>query len=101
LPHDYLTTIYEEIASSEIKIKATSATVAKSLVTHDAKKRQQIWCQESANITKTAEALMESASNRNDDIFVTAKHIEHVRPMFKMAWSPVLAAFSIGLQVNI
>ena len=41
---------------------------------------------------------MEDASNKNDDIFKTAKHIEFVRPMFKLAWSPVLAAFSIGLQ---
>ena len=54
--------------------------------------------QESTNIIKTAEALMEDASNKNDDIFKTAKHIEFVRPMFKLAWSPVLAAFSIGLQ---
>ena len=45
-----------------------------------------------------AEALMESASNKNDDIFITAKHIDHVRHMFKLAWSPCLAAFSIGLQ---
>ena len=60
--------------------------------------RQVIWDQESANITKTAEALMESASNKNDDIFITAKHMDHVRPMFKLAWSPCLAAFSIGLQ---
>lgn len=97
LPHEYLSKIYEEIASSEIKIKATSATVAKTLVTTDAKKRQHIWDQESANITKTAEALMESAS-KNDDIFITAKHIDFVRPMFKLAWSPCLAAFSIGLQ---
>ena len=39
LPHDYLSKIYEEIASSEIKIKASSATVAKTVVTTDAKKR--------------------------------------------------------------
>ena len=99
LPHEYLSTLYDQIASSEIKIKATSATVAKTLVTTDAKQRQHIWGQESANITKTAEALMESASNKNDDIFITAKHIDHVRHMFKLAWSPCLAGFSIGLFV--
>ena len=99
LPHEYLSTLYDQIASSEIKIKATSATVAKTLVTTDAKQRQHIWGQESANITKTAEALMESASNKNDDIFITAKHIDHVRHMFKLAWSPCLAGFSIGLIV--
>jgi hypothetical protein len=38
--------------------------------------------QESANITKTAEALMEFAAkdaNRNADVFVTARHLEHIR----------------------
>jgi len=48
----------------------------------DAKRRQEIWCQESANITKTAEALMEFAAkdtNRTADVFVTAKHLEHIR----------------------
>ena len=72
----------------------------KTLVVTDHKKRQAIWCQESANITKNAEALMESASSRRDDnTFMTAKHLEHVKPMFKLVWSPVLAVFSVGLQV--
>ena len=53
LPHEQLSTLYDQIASSEIKIKATSATVAKTLVTTDAKMRQKNWDQESANITKT------------------------------------------------
>jgi ferritin-like metal-binding protein YciE len=52
------------------------------VIVTDAKKRQEIWCQESANITKTAEALMEFAAkdaNRNADMFVTARHLEHIR----------------------
>ncbi len=100
LPQEYLSKIYEEIAESEIKMKETSANVGKTVVTTDKKKMQEIWYKESAHITKTAETLMESASSKSDDIFVTAKHIEHVRPMFKLAWSPVLAAFSVGLQVS-
>lgn len=31
--------------------------------------------------------------------FTCATHCEHVRPMFKLAWTPFLAAFSVGLQV--
>ena len=58
LPHEYLSTLYDQIASSEIKIKATSATVAKTLVTTDAKMRQKNWDQESANITKTVKILL-------------------------------------------
>ena len=61
LPQEYLSKIYEEIACSEIKLKSTSTNVVKTVVTMDAKKRQQIWDQESTNITKTAEALMEDA----------------------------------------
>ena len=101
LPKEYLSKIYDEIASSEIKMKADGASVDKTLVVTDHKKRQAIWCQESANITKNAEALMESAasaSSRDDTVFMTAKHTEHVKPMFKMVWSPVLAVFSVGLQ---
>lgn len=40
---------------------------------------------------------MESVSHVQTP-FTTAKHLEHVRPMFKMAWTPFLAAFSVGLQ---
>lgn len=30
--------------------------------------------------------------------FTSAKHTEHVRPMFRLAWTSLLAAFSVGLQ---
>lgn len=30
--------------------------------------------------------------------FTSATHFEHVRPMFKLVWTPFLAAFSVGLQ---
>lgn len=48
-------------------------------------------------ISTTAKNLMESVSHVQAP-FTTAKHFEHVRPMFKMAWTSFLAAFSIGLQ---
>lgn len=48
-------------------------------------------------ISTTAKNLMESVSHVQAP-FTTAKHLEHVRPMFKMAWTPFLAAFSVGLQ---
>lgn len=40
LPLDYLNKIYDEIASTKIDLKNTSATVEKTRVTTDAKKRQ-------------------------------------------------------------
>ena len=40
LPLDYLNKIYDEIASTKIDLKNTSATVEKTRVTTDARKRQ-------------------------------------------------------------
>ena len=71
---------------------------------------------EMESISHTAKSLMEAASHV-DATFTLATHVEHVRPMFKvwefsvfhfklrycqltlqMAWTPFLAAFSVGLQ---
>lgn len=48
-------------------------------------------------ISTAAKNLMDSVSHVQAP-FTTAKHLEHVRPMFKIAWTPFLAAFSVGLQ---
>ncbi|KHN77372.1 Brefeldin A-inhibited guanine nucleotide-exchange protein 1 [Toxocara canis] len=50
-------------------------------------------------MANTARALMEAASHY-EAAFTSASHYEHVRPMFKIAWTPYLAAFSIGLQTS-
>lgn len=99
LPKEYLSKIYEEIASSEIKVKPTATAVGKRSLTQDMKTRNLIWSQESTNISQTAGALMESASSRKD-VFMSARHLDHVKPMFKLIWSPLLANFSVGLQVH-
>ena len=41
LPEEYLAKIYDEIASSEIKMKASSTVVEKTIVVTDYKKRQK------------------------------------------------------------
>ncbi|KAJ8964689.1 hypothetical protein NQ317_016722 [Molorchus minor] len=48
-------------------------------------------------ISTAAKNLMESVSHVQTP-FTLAKHLQHVRPMFKMAWTSFLAAFSVGLQ---
>ncbi len=45
------------------------------------------------------QVLMESASHVKVN-FTTATDHEHVRPMFQHSWTPLLAAFSVGLQVG-
>ncbi|KAK3733623.1 hypothetical protein RRG08_063293, partial [Elysia crispata] len=100
LPPDYLSAIYDEISGKEIKMKASSggmkvSTSAKD-ITSD-KQRKLVYNIEMEHMAQTAKALMESVSHLQAS-FTSATHQEHVRPMFKLAWTPFLAAFSVGLQ---
>ncbi|KAH0950826.1 hypothetical protein HN011_007853 [Eciton burchellii] len=99
LPEEYLSRIYDEIAGNEIKMKSNpnnSRLSGKQLISSE-KKRRLLWNMEMEVISTAAKNLMESVSHVQAP-FTTAKHLEHVRPMFKMAWTPFLAAFSVGLQ---
>ncbi|XP_017859682.1 PREDICTED: brefeldin A-inhibited guanine nucleotide-exchange protein 1 [Drosophila arizonae] len=103
LPEEYLSSIYDEIAEHEIKMKNNTTMLMASkpsgkqpFITE--KRRKLLWNMEMEVISLTATNLMQSVSHVKSP-FTSAKHLEHVRPMFKMAWTPFLAAFSVGLQV--
>ncbi|XP_063238854.1 brefeldin A-inhibited guanine nucleotide-exchange protein 1 isoform X1 [Bacillus rossius redtenbacheri] len=96
LPEEYLSKIYDEIAGHEIKMRATTNKPGKQLISSE-KRRRFLWNMEMEVISTAAKNLMESVSHVQAP-FTSAKHLEHVRPMFKMAWTPFLAAFSVGLQ---
>lgn len=102
LPEEYLSQIYDEIAGSEIKMRAGANANAlkanrksKELVSE--KKRKLLYDMEMEQMAATARALMESVAHV-ETMFTLAKHLEHVKPMFKLAWTPFIAAFSVGLQ---
>uniref|UniRef100_A0A8D9B2L0 Brefeldin A-inhibited guanine nucleotide-exchange protein 1 n=1 Tax=Cacopsylla melanoneura TaxID=428564 RepID=A0A8D9B2L0_9HEMI len=95
LPEAYLSKIYDEIAGQEIKMK-TENKPGKQVIANE-KKRRLLWNLEMEVISSAAKNLMESVSHVQTP-FTSAKHLEHVKPMFKMAWTPFLAAFSVGLQ---
>ncbi|XP_015926421.1 brefeldin A-inhibited guanine nucleotide-exchange protein 1 isoform X1 [Parasteatoda tepidariorum] len=97
LPEEYLSQIYDEIAGNEIKMKASATKFSGKQNLGSEKKRRLLYNVEMEEMAETAKALMESVSHVQAP-FTRAKHLEHVRPMFKMAWTPFLAAFSIGLQ---
>ncbi|KAK2501961.1 hypothetical protein MC885_012505 [Smutsia gigantea] len=79
LPEEYLSSIYEEIEGKKIAMKETKEhTMA-------------------TKSTKQTKALMEAVSHAKAP-FTSATHLDHVRPMFKLVWTPLLAAYSIGLQ---
>lgn len=96
LPEEYLSQIYDEIAGHEIKMKNTVNKPGKQIIANE-KKRKLLWNMEMEVVSSAAKNLMESVSHVKSP-FTSAKHLEHVRPMFKMAWTPFLAAFSVGLQ---
>uniref|UniRef100_A0A182Q5J5 SEC7 domain-containing protein n=1 Tax=Anopheles farauti TaxID=69004 RepID=A0A182Q5J5_9DIPT len=100
LPEEYLSQIYDEIAGHEIKMKSTTGVAnrppGKQIIVNE-KKRKLLWNVEMEALSTTAKNLMESVSHVKAS-FTSAKHLEHVRPMFKMAWTSFLAAFSVGLQ---
>lgn len=96
LPEEYLSQIYDEIAGQEIKMKNTVNKPGKQIIANE-KKRKLLWNMEMEVVSSAAKNLMESVSHVKSP-FTSAKHLEHVRPMFKMAWTPFLAAFSVGLQ---
>ena len=98
LPEEYLSQIYDEIAGSEIKMKSNSTArrkMGRELASE--KNRRLLYNLEMEAMAATAKALMESVSHVESQFF-SAKHLEHVRPMFRIAWTPFLAAFSVGLQ---
>ncbi|XP_036374500.1 brefeldin A-inhibited guanine nucleotide-exchange protein 1-like isoform X2 [Megalops cyprinoides] len=99
LPEDYLSAIYDEIAGKKISMKETKELTIKSNKQSVAseKQRRLLYNVEMEQMAKTAKALMEAVSHVQAP-FTSATHLEHVRPMFKLAWTPFLAAFSVGLQ---
>lgn len=96
VPEEYLSQIYDEIAGHEIKMKTVISKPGKQQISSE-KRRKLLWNMEMEMISTAAKNLMESVSHVQAP-FTLAKHLEHVRPMFKMAWTSFLAAFSVGLQ---
>lgn len=103
LPSDLLLAIYEDISKNEIKMKAGASKLLKSTGAQGAqandKQRKAMATLEMEAMSETARALMESASDA-DANFTPAQHQHHVRPMFKICWTPCLAAFSVGVQMS-
>ncbi|XP_077570387.1 brefeldin A-inhibited guanine nucleotide-exchange protein 2 isoform X2 [Stigmatopora nigra] len=99
LPEEYLSSIYDEIAGKKIAMKESKefSITPKSTKQTSEKQRRLLYNMEMEQMAKTAKALMEAVSHAQAPFF-SATHLEHVRPMFKLAWTPLLAAFSVGLQ---
>lgn len=116
LPDELLEGIYDEIVSNEIKMKdevdtgaganqhATGLAGALSYVGRDLQREAYV-AQSEGMATKT-EAMfrtMVKSQRRGTqkaagDVFFSASHVEHVRPMFEVVWMPLLAGISSPMQ---
>jgi brefeldin A-inhibited guanine nucleotide-exchange protein len=103
LPREYLEEIYDHVAESELKLKpdsvvGTNSTKSnKNRVTTDERSRRLLYNMEIEQVTKAARALMENMYHVEHN-YTSATYGQHIKPMFKIAWTPFLAAFSIVLQ---
>nr|XP_060628131.1 brefeldin A-inhibited guanine nucleotide-exchange protein 2 isoform X2 [Anolis sagrei ordinatus] len=101
LPEEYLSSIYDEIEGKKIAMKDTKgytiATKSTKPNVASEKQRRLLYNMEMEQMAKTAKALMEAVSHAKAP-FTSATHLDHVRPMFKLVWTPLLAAYSVGLQ---
>ena len=101
LPREFLEQIYDLVAESELKLKDSGHHQYKShhrnknLTTE--KDLRLLYNMEIEQVTKTARSLMESMSHITTE-FTSATYGQHIKPMFKIVWTPFLAAFSITLQ---
>ena len=99
LPRDYLESVFDQVAESELKLKHSSAGTQPQSAKRGGeteKQRRLLYNMEIEQVTQTARSLMESLYHVATP-FTTAKYGQHIMPMFKLAWTPFLAAFSIGL----
>jgi brefeldin A-inhibited guanine nucleotide-exchange protein len=84
LPEDFLSKIYDEIKTEEIKLKVTTTTKRgiKETITTD-KQRELLFDVQMKDVETIARDLMSNAGSINEE-FTIAKHFEHVRPMFQV-----------------
>ena len=118
LPETFLIAIYDEIYSNEIRMKdeveaapgaqqPSSSGLANALSTVGRDLQREAYLLQSEGMANKTEALFKTmvrsqrkggAQQRSSEIFFSASHMEHVRPMFEVVWMPLLAGVSGPLQ---
>ena len=115
IPEQTLNDIYDEIAASEIRMKdeidltslQPSSGLAGSLANLGRNLQREAYVLESENMASKSEGLFRSinrsqkrGNGNSAEQFFSASHFQHVRPMFAVAWMPILAGISGPLQVT-
>jgi brefeldin A-inhibited guanine nucleotide-exchange protein len=116
LPEELLHGIYDEIASNEIRMKdeidlaaaqqqPATGGLANALAGVGRDFQREAYVLQSEGMASKTEALFRSMlrQQRRDaikgsEVYFSASHFEHVRPMFTVVWMPLLAGVSAPLQ---
>uniref|UniRef100_D8PRN3 SEC7 domain-containing protein n=1 Tax=Schizophyllum commune (strain H4-8 / FGSC 9210) TaxID=578458 RepID=D8PRN3_SCHCM len=113
LPEDFLTTVYDEIVSNEIRMKdeveavgpaATPGGIAGALANVGRDLQKEAYVMQSSGMASKTEALFKTMmrtqrrASKAAEQFFSATQFVHVRPMFEVAWIPFLAGLSGPLQ---
>ncbi|KAF8494160.1 Sec7-domain-containing protein [Russula emetica] len=115
LPEELLSSIYDDIVNNEIRMKdemdaalgqatASGPGIAGALVTVGRDLQREAYMLQSSGMANKTEALFKTLmrsqrkGSRSGDQFYSASHFVHVRPMFEVAWIPLLAGISGPLQ---
>lgn len=117
LPAEYLLGIFNEIRDNEIKllseqhaallssdgqqvVSGFAANISNALATVGRDLQREAYMQASREMSNKTEQLFKSRISRGDEdsIFYIASHIEHVKPMFHVAWMSFLAGLSGPFQ---
>jgi brefeldin A-inhibited guanine nucleotide-exchange protein len=116
LPEELLTTIYDEIVSNEIRMKdeveanpgvaTPSGGLAGALSYVGRDLQREAYVAQSEGMATKTEAMFRTmvksqrrgTQKMGGDVFFSASHTEHVRPMFEVVWMPLLAGISGPMQ---
>ncbi|EIN10767.1 Sec7-domain-containing protein [Punctularia strigosozonata HHB-11173 SS5] len=114
LPEEYLSLVFDEIASNEIRMKdeveaavdiiTPNVGIAGALANVGRDLQREAYIMKSHGMANKTEALLRTMmrshrrGSKAEDQFFSASHFVHVRPMFEVAWIPFLAGLSNPLQ---
>ncbi|KAK0190769.1 hypothetical protein F5146DRAFT_1137595 [Armillaria mellea] len=113
LPDDFMSEIYDEIVSNEIRMQdeieaagplLTGPGLANALANVGRDLQKEAYVLQSSGMANKTEALFRTMmrtqrkGSRSADQFFSASHFVHVRPMFEVAWIAFLAGLSGPLQ---
>ena len=103
-PKEFLLKIYDTILQNPLKTRddpkhqqSNIHGVSDELLTP--KQRQILFLKETKSIVQRSQELIQEKLD-DKSTFFKSTNIEHVKPMFYMSWCPMLAAFSMNLEVS-